>query len=152
MVRTSVGRGAIGVLILLSGVPRLCADGYSDALVIVEEMDRLSTASLEAAVNYQQQGRLLEAAGGCAKIAKQMKIQQDRVWQIYMQEGTMAVQSLYLASSEQTHFWLAEMNAFTMMARGMHDMAQLHLDQVKLCQKAFAASMHHASLCRELGL
>jgi len=137
---------------LLLAMQGVNADGYSDGLSIVEEMSRTSTANLEAVLALQEQGKMLEAMGVCARIARQMKAQQDRVWQIYTRDCTIAVQSLYIVSAEQTRFWLAELNAFTMMARGMYDMAKLQLDQAKLCEEAFSASLGHASLCHQIGL
>lgn len=130
------------------------ADGYTDALTIVEGMSDVSTASLRAVLVAQQEGRTLDALGQCARVAKQMRSQEDRVWLIYMEEPTLAVQALFLASQELTRFWLAELAMFSMLARGpgMAELAQGRLELAELCERTFASCVEQAQLYWKLGM
>lgn len=142
------------LLLALGAAVNAGADGYTDALTIVESMSDVSSANLQAVLAAQQQGRVFDALGQSARVAKQMRSQEDRVWLIYMEEPTLAVQALFLASQELTRFWLAELAIFSMLARGpgMAEFAQGRLELAQLCEQAFATCVEQAELYWKLGM
>jgi len=127
-------------------------DGYMDALEITNTMSSDSGDGLQKLVAAQERGQITEAAQYSFKVAKYMKSQQDRVWQVFTHTPTIAVAALYEASVELTELWLAELAAFQFMAKGLDDQAQLSFDKSALAAKSYYALLERASLAYQGGL